>query len=273
MLPRVLIACAALCAAVIVDSRFRITVNKYESVRGRLPESFDGFKILHVSDLHETEFGRGNSRLLSAVRAREPDLIVLTGDFIEGDGFLGEMEQLVRGLSAMAPVYFVSGNHDWSSGEIESLARVLEEAGAVYLRNEYVEITRGDGQIIVAGVEDPNSWSDMMRPPELVEKIRAEYPDSYILLLGHRNYWLERYPDLDVDLILCGHGHGGQIRLPFIGGLIGTNARLFPKYTSGLYSQGRYDMVVSRGLGSYLPVPRFLNNPHLPLVILRNQVD
>ena len=260
---------AAICIISAIDGYFRIAVNEYEIFNELLPDEFDGFRIVQISDLHSKRYGDGNIRLLDAVLEQSPDIIALTGDFIENADELPELGELATELLKIAPVYFVSGNHDWASGQIDAIAYLLDESGVRYLRNEYVELTVGSESIILAGVEDPNGYFDMKKPPEVVEDIRDRYPDSFVVLLGHRNYWPEKYPLLDVDVILCGHAHGGIIRVPFIGGLIGANFDLFPPYTSGAYEEARYTMVVSRGLGDTLPVPRIFNNVHLPVIVLR----
>jgi predicted MPP superfamily phosphohydrolase len=256
-------------AAIILDSRFRLVTTEYELYSDDLPAAFDGFRVVQLSDLHGAEFGEDNGRLLKRVAKAEPDIIALTGDFISSPEDVEPLRPFLAELVTLAPVYFVSGNHDWASGAIERLAALLSELGIVYLRNQHVALSRGGESIILAGVEDPNGWADMPKPDQVVENIRAEYPEGYVLLLAHRNYWAERYPDLDVNLILCGHGHGGIVRLPFIGGLIGTNMNLMPKYDAGLYSAARYEMLVSRGLGNSIAVPRFLNNGEIVVAVLR----
>ena len=256
-------------AAAALPSRCALGVTRYELGYASLPAAFDGFRLVQLSDLHGARFGKGNARLLAAVRAERPELIALTGDILQtdSDSEVFAAASLCAALARIAPTYFVSGNHDWASGEIDALAETLEECGAVYLRNEYVEIWRGGTSIVLCGVEDPNGFADMIKPDALVAGLRGEHPDSFALLLGHRNYWLERYPQLDIDLALCGHAHGGIVRLPFLGGVLGSNARLFPEYDAGLF-HGRYDMIVSRGLGNAVPVPRFLNVPEIVSVTL-----
>lgn len=259
-------------AGIIIDSRFRLTVSEYTLNYDRLPESFRGFRIVQLSDLHMMQFGEDNSRLLSLVSEQGPDIIVLTGDFMNrsgGDGFQAEeLRPFLRSLSEIAPCFFVSGNHDWASGEIYDFAEILDECGIDYLRNEYILLEHDGDSVVLAGAEDPNGWADMPKPPEFIESVRQEHPDEFLILLGHRDNWLNRYPDLDVDLIFCGHGHGGIVRLPLIGGLLGTDFRFFPKYDGGVFNEGNYDLVVSRGLGNSNPVPRFLNPPEIVTVIL-----
>lgn len=263
-------------AALFIDSRFRFVSTVYD-LSYDIPESFDGFRVVQISDLHLISYGKDNQRLLKAVRKQEPDIIVLTGDLINrvdisSDGRQSEnLRPFLEALVQIAPCYFVSGNHEWASGEIQELAQVLDDIGVTYLRNEFVPLHSGSDSIVLAGVEDPNGYADMLLPNEVIDNVRMEFPDEFVLLLGHRNYWLDDYPLLDVDLILCGHAHGGVWRIPFVGGVFGTNLNLFPKNTEGVCSGERYDMLVSRGLGNNGFIPRFLNNPQLVTVVLHKK--
>jgi len=258
--------------ASLLSSRHMLSVSRYTLPEEGLPAEFDGFRIVQLSDLHGADFGRENLRLVRRVAGERPDIIVLTGDFLERgqvEEELPVLKALVEKLSATAPVYFVSGNHDWASGGIEELAQLLDTAGARYLRNEYVLIERGEARLVLAGVEDPNAWADMLRPDGLVADLRTVHPEAYTVLLGHRNDWVKKYPALDVDLIFCGHGHGGIVRLPFFGGALGTGGGGFPEFDAGLFESGEYTMVVSRGLGNSVPIPRFLNRPEIVSVTLK----
>lgn len=245
------------------SSRYRLEVTHYQISSARLPEAFNGYRIVQLSDLHAARFGKEDEDLIEQVAQLEPDMIAMTGDYIEKKEHIPQVQHLVETLSQIAPVYFSSGNHDWASGHAHELRRVIEQAGGVWLSNDYRIITRNGEELIVAGVEDPNSYAEMTRPDELMDAIDAAYPDHFSILLGHRNDWPMRYPELKTDVILCGHGHGGIIRLPGVGGLLGTDFRFFPKYDAGLFPCGRYVMVVSRGLGNGIPIPRFGNRPEI----------
>lgn len=267
-------ACALILAALLLDSRYRLTVSEYRLEYENLPESFRGFRIVQLSDLHLASFGPDNERLAAAVEKLEPDLIALTGDFLnrrpsgDTEEHGPELQGFLTRLAGIAPCYFVSGNHEWASGEARSFRAMLEGCGIDYLSNEYVLLEREGKSIVLAGVEDPNAYADMATPTALVRQIREELGDKFTILLGHRDDWPAKYPDLDVDLLFCGHGHGGIIRLPFAGGLLGTDFNFFPEYDGGVYNNGGYDLVVSRGLGNSAPVPRFLNPPEIVSVIL-----
>ena len=259
------------CAALVADSNYRIAGTEYTLTYAGLPWSFDGLRIVQLSDLHGMSFGEDNARLVKKVSGMEPDLIFLTGDFIDREEDIETTVTLCRQLTALAPVYFCSGNHDWGSGLARELMEALEDCGVKWLHNDYDEVMLGGESIIIAGVEDPNSLAEMEQPDELARRINEERPGKFIILLGHRNYWPEEYPDLPVDLIFSGHGHGGVVRLPGGVGLLGTEHNFFPEYDAGVFESGWYSMVVSRGLGGngVLPIPRFLNNPEVVCVTLK----
>lgn len=259
---------AAAAAFLIKDSRDDLEISRYEVKSQKLPESFDGFKIVQLSDLHGAEFGEDGMELVEKVKELEPDMIALTGDFVTDEGDLAAVEKLVARLTELCPVYFVSGNHEFGSGLAVKVRNILERAGVKYLSNEYLTISRGEDGILLGGVEDPLAYADMLSPDELAQKMNDAAPDAFKILLGHRNYWMTEYPELPVDLIFCGHAHGGLIRIPGVGGLIGTDRRLFPDFDAGEYNNGRYTLIVSRGLGNSVSIPRIFNRPEIVCVEL-----
>lgn len=259
---------AAAAAFLIKDSREDLEISRYEVNSKKLPESFDGFKIVQLSDLHGAEFGEDGMELVDKVGSLEPDMIALTGDFVTDEGDLAAVEKLAARLVKLCPVYFVSGNHEFGSGLAVKVRNILERAGVKYLSNEYLTISRGEDEILLGGVEDPLAYADMLSPDELAQKMNDAAPDAFKILLGHRNYWMTEYPELPVDLIFCGHAHGGLIRIPGVGGLIGTDRRLFPDFDAGEYNNGRYTLIVSRGLGNSVPIPRVFNRPEIVCVEL-----
>lgn len=259
---------AAAAAFLIKDSRDDLEISRYEVASQKLPESFDGFKIVQLSDLHGAEFGEDGMELVDKVGSLEPDMIALTGDFVTDEGDLAAVKKLAARLTELCPVYFVSGNHEFGSGLAVKVRNILERAGVKYLSNEYLTISRGEDGILLGGVEDPLAYADMLSPDELAQKMNDAAPDAFKILLGHRNYWMTEYPELPVDLIFCGHAHGGLIRIPGVGGLIGTDRRLFPDFDAGEYNNGRYTLIVSRGLGNSVPIPRVFNRPEIVCVEL-----
>lgn len=259
---------AAAAAFLIKDSRDNLEISRYEVKSQKLPESFDGFKIVQLSDLHGAEFGEDGMELVEKVKELEPDIIALTGDFVTDEGDLAAVEKLAARLVKLCPVYFISGNHEFGSGLAVKVRNILERAGVKYLSNEYLTISRGEDEILLGGVEDPLAYADMLSPDELAQKMNDAAPDAFKILLGHRNYWMTEYPELPVDLIFCGHAHGGLIRIPGVGGLIGTDRRLFPDFDAGQFNNGRYTLIVSRGLGNSVSIPRIFNRPEIVCVEL-----
>lgn len=257
-------------AALTADSRWHLQTSRYELSFPSLPPALDGYRIVQLSDLHGAVFGRGNERLARAVIAQQPDLIALTGDFTDDASQLEATESLLRRLHGVCPIAWVSGNHDWAGGALPSLRRLLDRFGVLRMENRFLPLSWKGERLILAGVEDPNGPADMIRPAALAEALRAEYPDDFVLWLAHRNHWRQDEPELPVDLILCGHAHGGVIRLPFVGGLIGTGRRLGATDECGLYRGERFLMLVSRGLGSSSPVPRLFNRPEIVVVTLHS---
>lgn len=258
-------------ALLVLDSRERLQLTRYDLSFSSLPEELDGYRIVLLSDLHGASFGKDNRRLVKAVLAQRPDLIALTGDFADDLSHLPAAEALLRGLRGQAPVAWVSGNHDWAGGALPALRRLLDRFGVLRMENRYLPLEWRGGRLILAGVEDPNGPADMIRPEVLAAALRKEYPDDFVLWLAHRNSWVKNSFSLPVDLILCGHAHGGVIRLPGTGGLLGNGRRLGADYESGLYRGQRFTMLVSRGLGGSGAMPRLFNRPEIVLVILHSE--
>ena len=273
--PAILLIVILAAAIAMFDGNTRIVTTKYELSYKNLPGSFDGFRIVVLSDIHAAEFGDSNERLVSKVRAAEPDIIAVTGDLIDGyeglpvDAQLAIAETLIDSLTPVAPVYYVTGNHDWDSGAIRPLLSMLEARGVNVLRNRYTLLESGGDTIVLAGTDDPNGPADMVKPEDFIGGIIGANGGGFLVVLEHRNNHLPLYSKLGIDLVLSGHAHGGIIRLPFTDGLIGQQRDWFPTYTSGAYSLGNTNMVVSRGLGNHTGLPRVFNNPHLVVVELR----
>lgn len=250
----------------------RVTTSAYRLESGRLPQSFSGLRIAQISDLHGAVFGRENAALIEAVRRAEPDLIALTGDLADEVAGLDGLAALLRQLHALAPVFYVTGNHEWVCGRTmrQELFSMLDEAGVIRLRNSYRVLTCGAARMVIAGVDDPNGPADQKTPAALVREIREkEGEDVYILMLAHRNDQLEQWAELGVDAVLSGHAHGGIVRLPLLGPVFGTHYEFFPEYTAGVYQEGQTQLVVSRGLGPSHRLPlRVGNPPELPVVTL-----
>ncbi|MDR3209886.1 MAG: metallophosphoesterase [Oscillospiraceae bacterium] len=246
------------------DSNTTLDTETYDLHFAGLPRDFDGYRIAVVSDVHAKEFGADNARLIAAVANAAPDMIAVTGDLIDGPDQLGIVLPLVHALSELAPVYFITGNHEWDSGSVRELLAALPENGAVVLRNQVVTLRRGDASIALVGLEDPNGPADMRKPFQVFEDVPQ---DAFTVTLVHRNTYLPTLAELGADLVLCGHAHGGIVRLPFTDGLIDQTGFL-PTYTNGAYTMGGTTMLVSRGLGNVYNIPRLFNRPHIPVAVL-----
>ncbi len=238
---------------------------------GALPGAFEGFKITHVSDLHNAVFGRKNERLLSLIRAAEPDIIAITGDLIDSRHTdIDSALAFVEAAAEIAPVYYVTGNHE-SRLDFDAIEPRLIAAGARVLRNEAEDIGRGGERIRLAGIDDP---SFIRTGGTAEERAAAELEQlgdgggTFTVLLAHRPELVEVYAEYGAGLVLSGHAHGGQVRLPLLGGLYAPGQGLLPEYDSGLYSLGETQMVVSRGLGNSVAPLRVNNRPELVIVTL-----
>lgn len=238
---------------------------------GALPETFEGFKIAHVSDLHNAVFGRKNERLLSLIRAAEPDIIAITGDLIDSRHTdIDSALAFVEAAAEIAPVYYVTGNHE-SRLDFDAIEPRLIAAGVRVLRNEAEDIGRGGERIRLAGIDDP---SFIRTGGTAEERAAAELEQlgdgggTFTVLLAHRPELVEVYAEYGAGLVLSGHAHGGQVHLPLLGGLYAPGQGLLPEYDSGLYSLGETQMVVSRGLGNSVAPLRVNNRPELVIVTL-----
>lgn len=235
-----------------------------------IPLAFNGFKIAHISDLHNAEFGEGQSKLIEKIREADPDIIVITGDMIDSRRTdVEKAVELVVGLGGEIPIYYVTGNHESRVSEYSELEEKLVENGVNVLRNKNQSIEIDGSYINIIGVDDPafGYSSD-----EMYDTITGLKGDSYNILLSHRPELFGMYIQTGVDLVLSGHAHGGQVRIPFIGGLAAPNQGFFPKYTEGLYENGGTSMIVSRGLGNSIIPLRVNDPPELVIIMLKSGV-
>ena len=253
-----------------------LEVNEYEIVSDRIPQGFDGFRIAQISDLHNAEFGERNEKLIQLLSQSDPDIIVITGDLIDSRHTDIEIAlDFARQASKIARVYYVSGNHEARIPEYENLKIGLVKAGVVILENQKVQITREGETITLMGIDDPSFQEDYLFGDsesvarQAIENLQNE-SDEYTILLSHRPELFDLYVETEMDLVFSGHAHGGQFRLPFVGGLVAPNQGLFPKYDAGQFTEENTTMIVSRGVGNSIIPIRFNNRPEIVLVTLRN---
>lgn len=250
-----------------------IEVTKYTVRSERLPDAFDGFKIVQVSDLHSADFGNGYSGLIKKIKACQPDIIVVTGDISATDDEkdIKSAISFINKAVKIAPIYYVTGNHEAAFGNYVSFIGSLKEQGVTILNDSAATVSIGNESIKILGVSDPNF--DKASTPDTAMKtsldILSPSGEEYTVLLSHRPEFFNMYAKYNIDLVLTGHAHGGQIRIPFIGALYAPGQGVFPKYTSGRHVSDGTTMIVSRGIGPSSFPFRINNNPELVCVTLK----
>jgi predicted MPP superfamily phosphohydrolase len=270
----------AVCAAVLLPlliwtiwSNTTLQLTEFTVQSPEIPEAFDGFRIAQVSDLHNCGLAE---KVLTKLRSLQPDIIAITGDLIDSRNTdvaaaLDFVEQAVE----IAPCYYVTGNHESRVEEYAQLKEELLALGVTVLENECVTLQRDGETIYLLGVLDPTFETDYITSWEAKTMEQSLKPisqvEGFTILLSHRPKFLKLYDQYDMDLVLSGHAHGGQFRLPFLGGVYAPDQGLFPAYDAGLFVEGDTQMVVSRGIGNSIFPLRFNNPPELILVTLGRQ--
>ncbi|SDH66806.1 hypothetical protein SAMN05192534_1094 [Alteribacillus persepolensis] len=243
-----------------------------------VPNSFDGYTIVHLSDLHGKYFGDNQSILVEKTADMNPDMIVFTGDIVDEDRYDEQAGQiLMEKLTEMAPVYYVTGNHEWKSGRFGSLEKKLQGVNVTVLRNKTEEIVVQGESIRITGIDDPTQANGFSQEEETAELFIKEaladvsHDDGFHMLLSHRPELASLYARYDMDAVFSGHAHGGQFRIPFVGGVIAPNQGLFPEYDGGAYAIENTTMMVHRGLGNSVIPVRIFNRPEIVVVTLNKE--
>ena len=253
-----------------------LMINTMTVSGSQIPLEFTGFRIAQISDLHNAEFGAENAHLLNLLSESDPDMIAITGDLADTQHMdiniaLSFAEKAIQ----IAPVYYVTGNHEASLPQYDELRTGLEVAGVTVLEDRAIRLEHKGGFVTLIGLSDPNFTikGDIFDevPAVISTKLNDLMKDDmgYTVLLSHRPELFSTYVSCGVDLVLSGHTHGGQFRLPLIGGLVAPDQGFFPKYDAGLYTDSSTNMVVSRGIGNSIIPLRFNNRPEIILVELR----
>ncbi len=252
----------------------------YPIYDANLSSGFEGYKIAQISDLHNAEFGQENSRLLKILQKEAPDIIAFTGDLVDSSHTNLEIAvSFAKRAMEVAPCYYVTGNHEaWLKEQYSELEKKLEDCGVRVLRNQSEILTSGDDKMQLIGIDDPDfSESDSGMSDFTADIVSSEIEDAgdeedYKILLSHRPEVFNTYVEKNINLVLCGHAHGGQFRFPFLGGIVAPNQGLFPKYDSGIYGKESTTMVVSRGIGNSIIPVRFNNRPEVVMIVLHSSV-
>lgn len=250
-----------------------LTVSHYDYTNEKIPTEFKDYKIIQISDLHNKSFGDEQKRLVKRIKRENPDIIVITGDIADNEGKFQPGLDLVNGLISDFPIYYVPGNHESYLKNYGDLTKQLEEAGVQILDNKSITITKDNKEFILTGVNDPSFYySESSDDEQIMSTLLANHTDQtnqFEILLSHRPELIKQYAEANVDLTFSGHAHGGQVRLPIVGGLIAPNQGLFPEYTGGTYQSEDSTLVVSRGLGNSIIPLRIFNRPDVVSLTLK----
>ena len=281
MKKRIWIPAAVLTALVLPGFYAGLTVRHYEIQSEKISHPV---RIAHLSDLHSCRYGNAQEKLLRAIHEEAPDVIVMTGDMFDDKRDDQETAYLVQGLSGRYPCYYVTGNHEYWAGK-EKFSKKMEilKANGVRILHSETELLQINGESLqIAGLDDPDKSLDFhyrrglssfqgSLSKELSALDRALDPDTFALLLTHRPELFPLYRDTRFDLVLSGHAHGGQWRLPFLqNGVYAPHQGFFPRYSGGLYREKGTTMIASRGLArESTAVPRFYNPPELVIIDIK----
>lgn len=258
-----LVAALAAMAVWVIWANTALELNTITLTEDNLPNGFDGFQIAHVSDLHDAQIGENNADLIQMLKDAKPDIIAITGDIVDcrRTDISRSLEFAAQAVQ-IAPCYYVEGNHETSlqEGDFALLMNGLKKLGIQVLEeDQMLPLEKNGERIWLVG----HTWSE--------EKYTGDFNHltGYKVLLAHQPMDFSSYVEAGFDLVLSGHSHGGQIRLPLIGGLYTPDEGLLPEYDGGLFSRGNTDMVVSRGIGNSAFPLRFNNRPEVLLIVLQ----
>lgn len=273
-------ALGAVAGAVWMDNHLLQTTH-YTVCSPILPQPFWGYKIVQLSDLHATKFGKENDKLLRAVRREKPDAVVLTGDMVNKNSWdFSSFFSLLFPLAAEFPCYFIEGNHEQRLTPLlyQRLKTTILKSGTKILENQKIPLLKGNKKIDLYGMVMPMRYyrysHDILRESiyfteKRMEELLGKPEDGcFSILLAHNPLYFPTYSRWGADLTLCGHMHGGAVRLPGGKGLLSPERKFFPKYTAGKFYRGNRVMIVNRGLGDSLGGLRMFNRPEIVSITL-----
>ncbi len=266
----ILLILALLFYAFAYGANNRIEISEYTYETDQLSVSFDGFRIVHLTDLHNKVFAQNNESLLREIRRLEPDMIVMTGDFIDASNHTNIDDALIfmQEIPKIAPAYYVYGNHELLLGKTvtSAFARQVMEYGVQFMSDESLQVSSKTGQTFtLIGLDDKSLQANILQ--QLVDASQ----DDFQVLLAHEPQYLESfYAGTGVDLVFSGHVHGGQFRIPFLNqGIYAPDQGFWPQYTGGVYTSGSTTVYLSRGLGNSAFPLRLFNHPEILCVTLK----
>ena len=258
----------------IIWTNINFTTTHISIKNEKIPEEFSGYKIAEIADLHNHKWG---DRLVNKIKEEQPDIIVITGDFVDSShtDFDISME-FIENVKSIAPIYYVTGNHEAWIDNYSELETKLYEADVHMMDDTSVLLEKDNSKINLIGIQDPDfverDTFEGIQESIVKTKLQPLLDENYYnVVLCHRPELFKGYVDTGADLVLTGHAHGGQVRIPFIGGLVAPNQGFLPEYTEGVYHEKNTDMVVSRGLGNSIIPIRINNMPELVIVTLNQE--
>ena len=227
-------------------------------------------KFVVITDLHNKEYGEKNADLAELVKEQNPDFIAVCGDMVNrGDPDTTKMKDVLEKLSKIAPTYCCLGNHERDNAAKfgTDFKSETNSTGAVLLDNEYIKFTKNGKSVLICGMSDYPYYEFYTPDDDVPSRTLWEEFANFTILLHHQpEYIAEDAKKTDIDLIVCGHTHGGQIQLPFIGGVIAPNQGLFPKYDKGEFDLDGTKMIVCAGLSNTVFIPRINNQVEIGVV-------
>lgn len=254
-----------------------LVVSKFYISDSEISNDFNNYKIIQISDFHNTRSKKLVDNIVKEIEKQKPNIIVLTGDFIDSRKTdISGAIKFIKRINSIASIYFITGNHESKSEEYLKLRDELLKNKVIILDNMVEILSVNDSKINLIGINDPrmgngSSRLDVKRADDELKKIEYDC-DNYSILLSHRSEIFDIYVDNDIDLVLTGHAHGGQVIIPFVGGVIAPNQGWFPKYTNGIYVKNETTMIVSRGIGNSIIPFRINNRPELVVIELSNKL-
>ena len=232
----------------------------------------DSVRIVLITDLHSHIYGENQTKIVSLIKRQKPDIIALAGDIADDVEPIAGTEQFLAGIKGIAPIYYVTGNHEFWSNDIKNIKDTIRKYDITILENRYERIKIKNSYFIIGGVDDPDvvrfekpdlNWQGEMH---LAFSELRDMPD-FKILLAHRPELIEIYKESSFDLVVSGHAHGGQVRIPFIlNGLYAPNQGWFPQYAGGAYHYGSLTHIVSRGISYNQRLPRIFNPPEVVVI-------
>lgn len=255
------------------EEDYLVTTSHYNIVNEKIPDEFVGYKIAQISDVHSNNSPAIKYQLRKYLQKEQPDIIVITGDLVDRqDSPVYLTNKFIKSFEDIAPIYFTTGNHDNGIIQREDFIQALEAHNVKILDDEIEFINRKNKSIALIGLSNmTDNTEERTKVSDKITTILTKTHidnDTFTILLYHKPDAFPAFVTTSIDLALCGHAHGGQIRVPFIGGLYAPNQGVLPKYTNGMFQENETTMIVNRGIGNSRFPFRINNHPEISIVTL-----